>query len=169
MNADQAHAAAQLVGQQLQTEWKTTYKVLTALPENKKDFKPEEHSRAAFELAKHLAAADVWFLEGVINGRFDSPSEPGASTVAELGDWYKQHFPRTLERALALEGPQLAQTVDFFGMKLPAVNYLLFALVHMVHHRGQLSTYLRPCGGKVPSIYGGSYDEPWTGVQDVSA
>ena len=36
----------------------------------------------------------------------------------------------------------------------------LLRLLHTIHHRGQLSTYLRPMGGKVPSIYGGSADEP---------
>ena len=48
-------------------------------------------------------------------------------------------------------------------MKNPAIVYLNFALVHGVHHRGQLSGYLRPMGGKVPSIYGGSADETWQG------
>jgi uncharacterized damage-inducible protein DinB len=40
----------------------------------------------------------------------------------------------------------------------PAVLLLHFVLVHTVHHRGQLSTYLRPMGSKVPAIYGESYD-----------
>jgi uncharacterized damage-inducible protein DinB len=48
-------------------------------------------------------------------------------------------------------------------MKNPAVVFLNFALVHSVHHRGQLAAYLRPMGGKVPSIYGGSADEAWEG------
>jgi uncharacterized damage-inducible protein DinB len=43
---------------------------------------------------------------------------------------------------------------------LPAVMYLQFMLNHSIHHRGQLSSYLRPMGAKVPSIYGGSFDEP---------
>ena len=165
MHAEHAKAAAELVGTQLQHEWMTTYKVLTAIPEGKKDYKPEPNARGAFELARHLAGADVWFLDGVINGKFGDPqtSEPKAETVAELGDWYKQTFPKTLEQVLALDGAKLSQIVDFFGMKMPAVNYILFALVHMVHHRGQLAAYLRPMGGKVPSIYGGSYDEPWQG------
>jgi uncharacterized damage-inducible protein DinB len=48
-----------------------------------------------------------------------------------------------------------------FGMfNLPAVMYLQFMLNHSIHHRGQLSSYLRPMGAKVPSIYGGSFDEP---------
>ena len=171
MNADQAKAAAELVGQQLQNEWMTTYKVLTAIPEAKKDYKPDPAARGAFELATHLAGADVWFLNGVINGKFDDPtdSEPKTKGVTELGDWYKKNFPRVLERALALDGAKLAQVVDFYGMKMPAVNYLLFALVHMVHHRGQLAAYLRPMGGKVPSIYGGSHDEPWQGPQSANA
>jgi uncharacterized damage-inducible protein DinB len=171
MNADQAKAAAELLGQQLQNEWKTTFKVLTAIPDNNKDYKPESNSRGAFELARHLAGADVWFLNGVINGKFDDPtdSEPKSANVAELGDWYKHNFPKALEGALALDGAKLASIVDFYGMKMPAVNYMLFALVHMVHHRGQLSTYLRPMGGKVPSIYGGSYDEPWTGPPEPNA
>jgi uncharacterized damage-inducible protein DinB len=169
MNADQAKAAAQLVGQQLQNEWMTTFKVLTAIPEGKKDYKPDPHSRAAGELAAHLAGADVWFLNGVVNGKFDDPAEPTFGSISEIGDWYKQNFPKVLERALALDGAKLAQVVDFYGMKMPAVNYLLFALVHMVHHRGQLAAYLRPMGGKVPSIYGGSHDEPWQGPQSASA
>jgi uncharacterized damage-inducible protein DinB len=45
---------------------------------------------------------------------------------------------------------------------LPRVTYLQFMQKHMVHHRGQLSAYLRPMGAKVPSIYGGSADEPMT-------
>ena len=167
MNAEQAKAAANLVVMQLQNEWKTTHKVLTAIPEGKKDYKPDPNARGAFELARHIAGSDIWFLDGIINGKFGDPgtSEPNPPSVAELGKWYEQAFPKVLERTQALDGAKLAQVVDFFGMKMPAVNYLLFALVHMVHHRGQLASYLRPMGGKVPSIYGGSYDEPWQGAQ----
>jgi uncharacterized damage-inducible protein DinB len=42
--------------------------------------------------------------------------------------------------------------------QLPAVMYLNFVINHSIHHRGQLSVYLRPAGGKVPAIYGESYD-----------
>ena len=45
----------------------------------------------------------------------------------------------------------------------PAVAYLNFMLSHTIHHRGQLAAWLRPMGGKVPSIYGGSADEPFEG------
>ena len=55
----------------------------------------------------------------------------------------------------------LAAPVSFFGMmEWPALGYLNFSMLHTAHHRGQLSSYLRPMGGKVPAIYGGSADEP---------
>lgn len=170
MAPDQAKAVAETLGQQLQNEWMTTYKVLSAVPEAGRDYKPDPNARTAWELAAHLAGADVWFLDGVLAGKFGEPSqEAPAATVAALADWYKNAFPNRLERILALDGNALAQIVDFYGMKMPAVQYLLFALVHMVHHRGQLATYLRPMGAKVPSIYGGSFDEQWQGPQAASA
>src|SRR5216683_1372008 len=58
-----------------------------------------------------------------------------------------------------LTGEQLVKIVDFRGLiQQPAVLFLQFGLVHTIHHRGQLSTYLRPMGSKVPAIYGESYD-----------
>jgi len=54
---------------------------------------------------------------------------------------------------------QLVKIIDFRGIRqLPAVAYLMSG----IHHRGQLSTYLRPMGTKVPSIYGMSYDDAQT-------
>ena len=170
MTPEQARTVANAVGQQLQQEWMTTYKVLSAVPEAKKEHKPEVNSRTAWDLATHLAAADVWFLDGVINGKFGDPgAEPPAPTCEGVAEWYKKEFPNRLERVLALPDHKLTETIDFFGMKMPAVQYLMFALVHMVHHRGQLSTYLRPMGGKVPSIYGGSFDEQWQGPADANS
>ena len=62
-----------------------------------------------------------------------------------------------LSDSMTLE--QLVKVVDFRGLfQLPAVMYCGFILHHSVHHRGQLSTYLRPMGSKVPAMYGESYD-----------
>jgi uncharacterized damage-inducible protein DinB len=147
----------------------TTYKVISAVPNGKRDYKPEPNTRSAWELATHVAGADIWFLDGILNGKFDMPDEKApAPDVAGVAEWYKTEFPNRLERVLALPDHKLTEIIEMFGMKLPAVQYLVFTLVHMVHHRGQLSTYLRPMGGKVPSIYGGSYDEPWKGAEAAS-
>jgi uncharacterized damage-inducible protein DinB len=168
MTTDQARAMANAIGQQLQHEWMVTYKVIAAVPNDKRDFKHDPNGRSAWDLATHVAGADVWFLDGVLNGEFGDPgSEAPAADVAGVAAWYKKEYPNRLERVLALPDQNLTRMIDFFGMKMPAVQFLMFALVHMVHHRGQLSTYLRPMGGKVPSIYGGSYDEPWPGPAEV--
>ncbi|MBI2680442.1 MAG: hypothetical protein HYX25_05475 [Candidatus Solibacter usitatus] len=60
----------------------------------------------------------------------------------------------------ALSGEELAMPVDFIGLRNdPAVCYLNIANRHSVHHRGQLSAYLRPMGANVPAIYVESADE----------
>ncbi|HEY4051938.1 MAG TPA: DinB family protein [Acidobacteriaceae bacterium] len=69
----------------------------------------------------------------------------------------------------ALSGEDLTAPVDFIGLRNdPAVAYLKIAIRHTVHHRGQLSAYLRPMGAKVPAIYIESADEPYT-ASDESA
>ena len=170
MTPDQARTVANTVGQQLQHEWMTTYKVIAAVPTDKRDYRPDPNGRSAWDLATHVAGADVWFLDGLLNGKFDAPdAKEQAQDAQGVADWYKKEFPNRLERVLALPDHKLAEIRDVFGMKMPAVQILLFTLVHMVHHRGQLSAYLRPMGGKVPSIYGGSYDEPWQPSPEASA
>jgi uncharacterized damage-inducible protein DinB len=67
---------------------------------------------------------------------------------------------RASARVAALTAEQLLTPVNFFIFNLPAVQYLAFVNNHSIHHRGELATYLRPMGSKVPAIYGGSYDEP---------
>ena len=162
MTADQAKAVGAALGQQLQYEWMATVKVIEAIPEANKNWKPAESSRSAWELALHLAETDVWFLESVLNQKFGAPAPSGATTIAELAAWYKAQMPARLERVLALDGAHLAPIVTFYSYKMPNAQYLVFAAVHAAHHRGQLSAYLRPMGARVPSIYGGSADEPMT-------
>ena len=66
-----------------------------------------------------------------------------------------------MEQVKSFSGEQLTQEVSLLGIfNLPAIGFLSFRIRHTVHHRGQLSTYLRPMGSKVPQIYGGSADNP---------
>ena len=81
-------------------------------------------------------------------------------TVAELVDLYDQNFKRAADRIRSITPEQLATPINFIGaFDLPAVTYLAFFNNHRVHHRGQLSVYLRPMGSKCPAIYGASFDE----------
>ena len=81
------------------------------------------------------------------------------ATAADVNGWYAPRFTANLDRLKRLSGDQLTKTIDFRGIfQFPAVVYANLAVSHTIHHRGQLSVYLRPIGAKVPSIYGESYD-----------
>ncbi|MEP6782015.1 MAG: DinB family protein [Acidobacteriota bacterium] len=164
MHADQAKAVAEVIGQGLQGEWMHTYKAINAIPDANRDYRPEPNSRSAFDLAHHMAMCDVGFLQAVAANDFSVfPAKCEAKDIPALAAWYKAEMPKALEKVLALDGNHLSQVVDAFGMKLPSVNYLMFCNNHMIHHRGQLTTYIRPAGGKVPAMYGGSFDEKMGG------
>ncbi len=147
----------------LKTESRTTKKILEAVPADRCEYRPEPASRTAIELARHIAAADNRFVECVINGVFDtSPSmiPENVKTPAEIAAWYEQRFAKNFEALTKVTGEQLIKIVDFRGMmQRPAVTFVMMGLHHTIHHRGQLSSYLRCMGAKVPSIYGESYDD----------
>ena len=140
-----------------------TKKVIAAIPDEKSDYRPDPNARSAKELAWHLANSDIQFLDGIadLNFGMDTP-EHKPQTSAEVVAWYEENLARGVARVAAMTPEQLLTPVEFFGVvKLPAVLYLGFLNNHSVHHRGALVTYLRPMGAKVPSVYGGSYDEPF--------
>lgn len=147
----------------IENESQTTRKVIAAVPEAKRGYKPDANARTAFELAWHIAQTDVWFLDGVANGEFQPGGEKPAEiqTIADVLAWHEKNFPAALAKVKTLTPEKLTQTVNFYGIfNHPAVVYLMFLNNHRIHHRGQLATYLRPMGAKVPNIYGGSFDEP---------
>jgi uncharacterized damage-inducible protein DinB len=144
-------------------EVEITKRVLGAIPEGKKDYRPEPHARTAWELAWHIANTDNQFLDGIADLKFTmgNPAEADKpKTVAELVDWYGKNMKRGTDRVRAMSAEQLLTPIQFFTFNLPAAFYLGFLNNHSIHHRGELATYLRPMGSKVPSIYGGSFDEP---------
>jgi uncharacterized damage-inducible protein DinB len=162
MTPEQAKFAASLYVQALEAEYPVTTKVLAAVPEGKKSYRPDEHARTAAELAAHIASSDIWFLNGVISGDYTPQPDKTFGSIAEIVKYYEREFPAAIAKIKALPGDKLAKTIPFFGAyNLPNAAYLGFANSHSIHHRAQLSTYLRPMGAKVPSIYGGSYDEPF--------
>ena len=155
-----------------QGEFNATCAVLAAVPNDKRDYRPDPKSRTAWELAVHLATADQWFMDNIMNGTFAWDPDPNGAkkleamftSVDDLVAYYKREFPAKLDKVRAMPPEKLAATVDFFGMmQLPAVNYLGFANNHSVHHRGQLAAHLRAMGSKVPPIYGVSADFPMKG------
>jgi uncharacterized damage-inducible protein DinB len=147
----------------LKNESKITKKIIAAVPADRCEHRPDPVSKNAIELARHIAAADNRFLETVINGVFDATTAAipeNVKTPAEIAAWYEERFAKNFEALAKLNGEQLVKIVDFRGMfQRPAVTFLMMGLHHTIHHRGQLSAYLRSMGAKVPSIYGESYDD----------
>jgi uncharacterized damage-inducible protein DinB len=165
LTPQEADTLAKILIASVQREAATTSRVLHAVPNDKSSYRPHENSRTALELAWHLAQADIWFLRSFIVGNFEMheeeesiPSDMQASDVAQM---YDDAFAIKIEKVKKLPPEFWAKRMEFFGMyNQPAALYLQFMLNHAIHHRGQLTAYLRPMGAKVPNIYGGSFDEP---------
>jgi uncharacterized damage-inducible protein DinB len=146
----------------LKIEHRTTRAVLEAVPADKGEYRPDSYAKTAMELVRHIAAAENRFLETTINGEFSTAGAgipESVKTPVEVSAWYAKEFGKNFDALTKLKAEQLLKMVDFRGLfQLPAVAYLQVGLNHSIHHRGQLSTYLRPMGSKVPAIYGESYD-----------
>jgi uncharacterized damage-inducible protein DinB len=146
----------------LKNEQRLTKSIIEAIPLDKADYRPDGISKSALDLAWHIAATEMRFMEAVAAGAFDLSPRPLPDSIknsADLAAWYSDNFAARFDKLTKLSNEQLLTIVDFRGMfQLPAVMYLNFLLHHSIHHRGQLSTYLRPMGARVPSIYGESYD-----------
>ena len=144
-------------------EAEITKKIIAAVPDAASSYRPDPNARTAKELAWHLVNSDIQFLDGIadLNFNMETP-EHKPQTSAEVVTWYDENMKRGVARVAAMTAEQLMTPINFFGVfNLPAVLYLGFLSNHSIHHRGALATYLRPMGSKVPSIYGGSYDEPF--------
>lgn len=167
MNADQAKFLAEYLTGLIERESAMTAQVLEAVPDTGHNYKPDAKSRTAWELATHLATADVWFLQSVIDGAFNWDPEGAKQAAAQFGSvkdvvaFYKREVPARLAALRALPGDKLAKNIDFFGMmQQPGAWFIGMANNHSTHHRGQLASYLRSMGSKVPPIYGDSADYP---------
>jgi uncharacterized damage-inducible protein DinB len=143
---------------QLRQETATTRKVLAAMPADGGAYKPSEKCMSGLDLATHIAAAEVFFLNGVIAGAFEW-KQPELKTPAEVVAFYDATVPPLLDKVAGLSPEHLAKPITFAVFTEPGVGFLNLSMKHSVHHRGQLSAYLRPMGGKVPSIYGPSGDD----------
>ena len=160
--ADQALVARENLIANLRMEHPVTRRVIDAIPLDKGDYSPDAVTKSAVDLAWHIVAAEHRFLNAVVSGAFDftNTGRPAdVATSADISRWYAGVFDQDMRELAALSADQLSKPIDFRGIvTLPAVSFLLVGLKHSIHHRGQLSMYLRPMGAKVPSIYGESYD-----------
>jgi len=163
LNSNETKTVADFLIADLESEMQTTLRVLAAVPDSDLGYRPDDKSKTALGLLRHLAIEDEWLLNSIADGAFAPPPDDsdvcGIMNAADAVARYKERVPAALDRVRAMSGDQLSVVIDLFGMiQMPGVNFLALTTKHSVHHRGQLSTYLRPMGGKVPGIYGPSAD-----------
>ena len=154
---------------ELQQEAKTTRRILERVPEGSFDWKPHEKSMSLGRLAGHVAELPSLIVPALTQDELDfaagsfQPFVP--SSTAELLEKFDRNIAVAAEHLSSQTDEKLGEAwrlgsggqTFFKGPRDAAVRVL--ALNHVVHHRGQLSVYLRLLDVAVPSIYGPSADE----------
>jgi uncharacterized damage-inducible protein DinB len=141
---------------EFEAEMRETGRVLAAVPEMHREYRPDQESRSAIELAWHIVSSEMWLLEGIISGQL-APEHARLpkhiKSVQDVIDLYRTGVPELLDQVKRLGAEGLLQTMSLNTEDHPAVVYLSLLIRHTAHHRGELCAYLRPMGGKVPAIY----------------
>ena len=145
-------------------------RVLKALPADRLDYRPHPRSRSAAELVALLVASQLHCIElckshkSLYSGlRWHVP--PVSGTLAEMAATYERDYGALMDQLQSLDDRAwyhkawLIQGTEEIMLRATVGGLLWIALFDIVHHRGQLSTYIRPMGGTVPSIYGPSGDD----------
>ncbi len=151
----------------LERETATTLKVLQAYPPEESELRPHPRAKNARELS-WLFTLEQNIANAAVHGTLDmSGGMPEApDSLSECVDAFDGSRKELIDVLRNGSDDQLEGTVRFFtGPQqmgdIPVVDFLHFLINDQIHHRGQFSVYLRMSGGKVPSIYGPSADEPW--------
>jgi uncharacterized damage-inducible protein DinB len=141
-----------------------TRAVISRIPEGS-DYRPDPKSRPAREIAWQIVQEEIVLAEGLRKGALDWDVPPAPATVKEVLDTYDRHHDRVTNELGALPPAQWEGKVPFLYQGQEVMSDTGYGsawgfLFDIIHHRGQISTYLRPMGAKVPQIYGPSADEP---------
>jgi uncharacterized damage-inducible protein DinB len=142
-----------------ENEAKTTGKVIARIPDGS-DYRPDAKSRTAKEIAWQIVCEEKMIIDAVETGNAEWKPGPEPATIKELVDIYQRQSADIVRRWRALPAAWWDGKLEFFGGQRPAAAMAWSFLFDIVHHRGQISTYLRAMGSTVPQIYGPSADEP---------
>jgi hypothetical protein len=144
-----------------------TLKVMRAFPADQPNFQPHPRSASALRLFWTFAIEQGVAVEA-IKGTLKMPPNfpPPPPTLAECTSTFERNVATVIAAANAARPSDHARLVPMFTGpgamgEVPAGPIAELMLTDQIHHRGQLSVYVRMAGGKVPSIYGPSADEPW--------
>ena len=140
-------------------ESKTTRNVIARIPEGS-EYRPDPKSRTAREIAWQIVCEEKMLIEALESGKMEWAPSPMPATMKEVVKRYERQSADIAERWAALPAERWGGSLEFFGHQRPAAPMAWSFLFDIVHHRGQITTYLRPMGSTVPQIYGPSGDEP---------
>ena len=140
-------------------ESKTTRAVLARIPEGS-DYRPDPKSRTAQEIAWQIVCEERMIIDALEQGSAAWAPPPMPATMREVLAAYDAQSASMADRWTALPSARWDGTLEFFGSERPAAPMAWSFLFDLVHHRGQITTYLRPMGSTVPRVYGPSADEP---------
>jgi len=148
--------------------------VLEAAPADRLDFRPHPRSRSAYELIGHLLGHEQDLLELAVTGAINHRMQVPFATLSEGLEAYRTAHAALVERLRILsdadwEGPGRFLLDGRVVYEYPRRDLAWMLLFDGLHHRGQLSTYLRPMGATVPCIYGPSADATPGGAQTAGA
>jgi uncharacterized damage-inducible protein DinB len=151
-------------------EHATTMRVLRAYPTDQLDLRPHPSCRTARELAWVFALESglgaMIFADALAAGPPAGEAPPAPDSWEEILSAIEQGHRAFADLVRSTSDADLLKTAKFFvGPQtmgdVRRIDFAWFLLSDEIHHRGQFSIYLRMAGGKVPSIYGPSGDEPW--------
>lgn len=155
---------------QFEREHETTMRVLRAYPADKLDLRPAPKCKTARELAWMFAMEQEMTLRaltrGLNSGDPANHPEPPASLDA-IVEGVEDRYRKVADHVGGMKDADFFETTRFFVAPktmgdIPKLTFLWLLLHDQIHHRGQFSIYLRMAGGRLPSIYGPTADEPWS-------
>jgi uncharacterized damage-inducible protein DinB len=139
-------------------------KVISRIPQDRSDYKPDPKSRNAREIAWLIVREEMVLGDGFEKGVLNWEEIPTPATMKEILDTYDKHHDEVTKKLHRVDPPKWDEKIAFMwqGQEVMSEKGYDMAwgfLLDVIHHRGQLSTYLRPMGSTVPAIYGPSADE----------
>ena len=147
-------------------EIETTLRVMKAFPEDNMEFRPHERSSDARKLMSTFVF-EMYLLDSYVFGtemdgsRFMNYKPEKAKDVIED---FEKETGSIMSKLRELSPEDLSKKIEFGGRTFLASEFVLMMILDQIHHRGQLSVYIRMAGGKVPSIYGPSADDNSTNL-----
>ncbi len=156
---------------ELNREVERSRQALAQVPEGKSDWKPHDRSMAFGYLASMVATIPMWVTMQINQDELDIAPKDGSKFEMKQNNTSAEYL-EALEKAAAGAREAFEKTSDEHlktnwqlkaggnvVMEAPRYEMIQDSLLHLAHHRGQMTVYLRLMGAKVPAIYGPSADD----------